>query len=104
MAGTELIHHGEPEEGQRRGGFQRPGLHQIFQQRTGNQTTFFLAMLAQVEALQLGSDGAFQRVEGEVRIAVLAFAQVSQAQATARRYKAARNTGGRGVFIRCPPR
>ena len=32
-------------------------------------------MLAQVEALQLGGDGAFQRVEGEVRIAVLTFAQ-----------------------------
>lgn len=75
MAGAELIHHGESEEGQRRGGLQWPGLHQIFQQRTGNQTTFFLAVLAQVEALQLGGDGAFQRVEGEVGIAVLAFAQ-----------------------------
>ncbi len=75
MAGAELIHHGEPEEGQRRGGFQRPGLHQIFQQRTGNQAAFFLAVLAQIEALQLGSDGAFQRVEGEVGIAVLTFAQ-----------------------------
>ena len=32
-------------------------------------------MLAQIEALQLGGDGAFQRVEGEVRIAVLTFAQ-----------------------------
>lgn len=64
MAGAELIHHGEPEEGQRRSGFQRPGLHQIFQQRTGNQTAFFLAVLAQIETLQLGGDGAFQRVEG----------------------------------------
>jgi hypothetical protein len=53
---------------------QRPGFHQIFQQCTGNQAAFFLAVLA-IEALQLGGDGAFQRVEGEVRIAVLTFAQ-----------------------------
>ncbi len=75
MAGAELIHHGEPEEEQRRGGFQRPGLHQIFQQRTGNQTAFFLPVLSQIESLQLGGDRAFQGVEGEVGIAVLTFAQ-----------------------------
>ena len=46
-----------------------------FQQCTGNLAAFFLAVLAQVEALQLGGNSAFQRVKGEVRIAVLAFAQ-----------------------------